>query len=76
MSHRRFLIAASSTIVAAHVLTSSQKKKQILEATPEEMIAQLESARADLVSKKNGLEMKITAFVERRRSEQGEAHKK
>lgn len=48
----------------------------MLEATPEEMIAQLESARADLVGKKNEMERKIAAFAERRRAEEGEAQKK
>ncbi|CAO2651167.1 Nn.00g094640.m01.CDS01 [Neocucurbitaria sp. VM-36] len=54
-----------------------QKKKQILEATPEEMIAQLESARADLVLKKKEMERKIANFAERSRSkEQGQAEPK
>ncbi|KAF2851019.1 hypothetical protein T440DRAFT_395627 [Plenodomus tracheiphilus IPT5] len=46
-----------------------KKRKQILEATPEEKIAALEIARAELVSKKNELERKVTRFRERRSKE-------
>jgi hypothetical protein len=52
-----------------HLLTSIlQKKRQILEATPEERVAQLEVTRADLVLKKNEMERKIANFAERRRA--------
>ncbi|KAH8730533.1 hypothetical protein GQ44DRAFT_606869 [Phaeosphaeriaceae sp. PMI808] len=39
-----------------------KEKKRILEATPEERIAQLEVARADLVLRKNEMERKIATF--------------
>lgn len=48
----------------------SQKRKQVLEATPEETIAHLQAARADLVLKKNEMERKIANFVERRRAKE------
>lgn len=38
----------------------------MLEATPEEMIAQLEFAREDLVRKKTEMERKIEAFAKRK----------
>jgi hypothetical protein len=47
-----------------------QKKRQILEATPEERIAQLEVARADLVLKKNEMERKMNMIAERRRAKE------
>ncbi|CBX93036.1 predicted protein [Plenodomus lingam JN3] len=43
-----------------------KRRKQILEATPEEQIETLDIARAQLVSKKNELERKIEGFRERR----------
>lgn len=53
-----------------------QTRKQLLEATPEEQIAVLETARASLVSKKNELERKITRFRERRLKEQEQEEKR
>ncbi|EUC48231.1 hypothetical protein COCMIDRAFT_87986 [Bipolaris oryzae ATCC 44560] len=51
-----------------------QQKRQILQATPEERIAQLEVTRSDLVLKKNEMERKIAMIVEKRRAkEQGQA---
>jgi hypothetical protein len=47
-----------------------QKKRQILEATPDERIAALEAARADLVLKKNEMERKIHNFVEKKRAKE------
>ncbi|EUC31709.1 hypothetical protein COCVIDRAFT_23520 [Bipolaris victoriae FI3] len=50
-----------------------QQKRQVLQATPEERIAQLEVTRADLVLKKNEMERKIAMIVEKRRAkEQGQ----
>jgi hypothetical protein len=54
-----------------------QKKRQIFEATPDERIAALEAARADLVLKKNEMERKIHNFVEKKRAkEEGQAEGK
>jgi hypothetical protein len=54
-----------------------QQKKQILQATPEERITQLEFARADLVRKKNEMERKIAMFAERRKAkEEGQSEGK
>ncbi|EMD88925.1 hypothetical protein COCC4DRAFT_137550 [Bipolaris maydis ATCC 48331] len=51
-----------------------QQKRQVLQATPEERIAQLEVTRADLVLKKNEMERKIAMIGEKRRvKEQGQA---
>lgn len=47
-----------------------QKKREILQATPEERIAQLEVARAELVLKKNEMERKIAMFAERRKAKE------
>ncbi|KAG9185738.1 hypothetical protein G6011_07069 [Alternaria panax] len=47
-----------------------QQKRQILEATPEERIAQLEVARAELVLKKNEMERKMGQIAERRRAKE------
>lgn len=44
----------------------------MLQATPEEMITQLEVARSELTKKKNELEQKIASFSARRKAkEQG-----
>jgi hypothetical protein len=40
-----------------------------MEATPEEMISHLETARADWVLRRNEIERKITSFAERRKAE-------
>ncbi|KAL5116043.1 hypothetical protein ACEQ8H_006054 [Pleosporales sp. CAS-2024a] len=42
-----------------------KEKKRILQATPEERIAQLEFARADLVAKKMEMELKIAKHHEK-----------
>ncbi|KNG50220.1 hypothetical protein DDE82_006426 [Stemphylium lycopersici] len=47
-----------------------QQKRQILEATPEERIAQLEVTRADLVLKRNEMERKLTMFAEKKRAKE------
>ncbi|KAH7361279.1 hypothetical protein BKA66DRAFT_425951 [Pyrenochaeta sp. MPI-SDFR-AT-0127] len=44
-----------------------EERKRVLEATPEEMIAQLETVRAELVLKKTAMEKKIATFTERRK---------
>ncbi|KAF1851856.1 uncharacterized protein K460DRAFT_270993 [Cucurbitaria berberidis CBS 394.84] len=56
--------------------TAKQTKKKMLEATPDEIIAQLEFARADLVLKKNEMERKIARFKERRSEERGQTEPK
>ncbi|KAF2190461.1 hypothetical protein K469DRAFT_559195 [Zopfia rhizophila CBS 207.26] len=43
-----------------------QEKKRLLEATPEQRIAQLEVARSELVTKKKELERKIAQVAARR----------
>jgi predicted Co/Zn/Cd cation transporter (cation efflux family) len=45
-----------------------QQNRQILQATPEERIAQLEVARAELVVKKNEMERKMGQIAARRRA--------
>ncbi|KAF5853851.1 hypothetical protein GGP41_006623 [Bipolaris sorokiniana] len=66
-------ITITGTIYGAG-LKGQQEIKQILQATPEERIAQLEVTRADLVLKKNEMERKIAMIVEKRRAkEQGQA---
>ncbi|EOA90662.1 hypothetical protein ACJQWK_11684 [Exserohilum turcicum] len=45
-----------------------QQKRQILQATPEERIAQLEVTRANLVLKRNEMERKIAMIAEKRRA--------
>ena len=58
------------------ILTQSlQQHKHILEATPEERIAQLEAARAELVRKKNEMERKMALVAERRRERELEQAK-
>ncbi|KAF1835758.1 hypothetical protein BDW02DRAFT_495084 [Decorospora gaudefroyi] len=47
-----------------------QQKRQLLEATPEERIEQLEAVRTDLVRQKNAMERKIEVFAERRRAKE------
>ncbi|KAF2131133.1 hypothetical protein P153DRAFT_287962 [Dothidotthia symphoricarpi CBS 119687] len=42
-----------------------QERTRLQETSPEEMIAQLEVARADLVIKKNEMERKINNFTQR-----------
>ncbi|USP80926.1 hypothetical protein yc1106_08200 [Curvularia clavata] len=50
-----------------------QQKRQVLQASPEERIAQLEVTRAELVLKKNEMERKIAMVAEKRRAkEQGQ----
>jgi hypothetical protein len=44
-----------------------QEKKRVLEATPEERIAQLETARQGLVAQKHEMELKISRFHERKK---------
>ncbi|EAT84871.2 hypothetical protein HBI56_078510 [Parastagonospora nodorum] len=46
-------------------VTVQKEKKRILQATPEERIAQLEFSRADLVAKKHEMELKIAKHHER-----------
>lgn len=47
----------------------SQEKKRMVEATPDEMVAQLEVARSELVTKKTGLERKLSQLSERKERE-------
>ena len=50
-----------------------QQKRQVLQASPEERIAQLEVTRAELVLKKNEMEREIAMVAEKRRAkEQGQ----
>lgn len=51
-------------------LTYEQAKKQLLQATPEERIAQLETARAELVIRKNEMERKIARFKESQKAKE------
>ncbi|KAL6711370.1 hypothetical protein ACN47E_005901 [Coniothyrium glycines] len=51
------------------------KAKEILQATPEERIAQLEVARADLVRRRNEMQRKIDGFKERVGKEEQEGKK-
>jgi hypothetical protein len=56
---------------------SLQAKKRVLQATPEERIAQLEFARKDLVKRKIEMELKISQVQERRKAkEQGQVEPK
>ncbi|PSN69004.1 hypothetical protein BS50DRAFT_632829 [Corynespora cassiicola Philippines] len=47
-----------------------QERKRVLEATPEDMIAQLQVARSELVNKKSELERKIARFTERQQEKE------
>jgi len=47
-----------------------QQRRQILQATPEERIAQLEVTRAELVVKKNEMERKMGQIAARRRAKE------
>ncbi|OAK98320.1 hypothetical protein IQ06DRAFT_350031 [Phaeosphaeriaceae sp. SRC1lsM3a] len=54
-----------------------KEKRRVLQATPEERIAQLEFARSDLVAKRIDLELKIAKFHDKRQAkEQGQAEPK
>jgi hypothetical protein len=54
-----------------------QEKKRVLEATPEERIEQLEAARQGLVAQKHEMELKISRFHERKKTqEQGRVEPK
>jgi hypothetical protein len=50
-------------------MQAPQQRKRALQSSPEEMIAQLEGARAVLVGKRDELERKIANFRARRRGE-------
>lgn len=56
----------------ALILTILQQKRQVLQATPEERIAQLEVTRAELVLKKNEMERKIAMVAEKKRAREQE----
>lgn len=47
-----------------------QERRRLQQANPEEIIAQLETARADLVLKKTEMERKIANFTERKRAKE------
>ncbi|KAH7116808.1 hypothetical protein B0J11DRAFT_583520 [Dendryphion nanum] len=49
---------------------AKQKQKEILEATPQELITQLEAARAGLVHKKIEMEQKIFRLREEQRAKE------
>ncbi|KAF2639147.1 hypothetical protein P280DRAFT_519351 [Massarina eburnea CBS 473.64] len=50
----------------------AREKRRQAETTPEDVIAQLEQTRSDLVSKKNELERRIATFrIRRQEEEQG-----
>ncbi|KAF2203859.1 hypothetical protein GQ43DRAFT_365913 [Delitschia confertaspora ATCC 74209] len=62
-------ITVTGAIYGAQLKTRQelrQEKKKILEAGPEEQIAQLEGARSELITKKNELERKIATVSARR----------
>ncbi|KAF2464893.1 uncharacterized protein BDR25DRAFT_241340 [Lindgomyces ingoldianus] len=62
-------ITVTGTIYGAGLKTRQelkQEKRRVLEATPEERIAQLEVARSELVTKKNELERKMASVAARR----------
>ncbi|KAF2798536.1 hypothetical protein K505DRAFT_357457 [Melanomma pulvis-pyrius CBS 109.77] len=73
---RRGILTASITIITAtgaiygaglksnHELKQERKRRQ--EATPEDMITQLEAVRSNLVREKTELEIKIAKFTARR----------
>lgn len=61
----------SQSLSYLHILKSMPvAKRQILQATPEERIAQLEVARAELVVKKNEMERKMGQIAARRRAKE------
>ncbi|CAA9960250.1 hypothetical protein CFE70_003694 [Pyrenophora teres f. teres 0-1] len=51
---------------------AKQQKRQLLEATPEERIAQLEATRAELVLKKTEMERKIAGIMEKKKAREEE----
>lgn len=57
------------------VTNSVQERKRYQEAPPEEVIAQLQIARDNLVLKKNEMERKIAGFHEKKRIKELEALK-
>jgi hypothetical protein len=65
------LIVFNQALVMSANTNSLQQKKLVLEATPEERIAQLQVARNDLVAKRSEMERKIAGFHERRAKEEG-----
>ena len=52
---------------------SFQERKRYQQATPEEIISQLEIARDDLVMKKKEMERKIAGFHEKKKAKELEA---
>jgi len=63
-------ITVTGSLYGAGLNEHLKVRKKLLESTPEEQIATLEMARADLVARKSELERKISKFRERRRNEQ------
>jgi hypothetical protein len=62
-------VTITGTLYGAGLKTKrefKQEKRKLLEAPPEEQIVQLETARSELIAKKNELERKITALSARR----------
>ncbi|KAF2272894.1 uncharacterized protein EI97DRAFT_384696 [Westerdykella ornata] len=62
-------ITVTGSIYGATLRSDQQAhevKKRVLQATPEERIAQLEVARSELVSRKNELERKLKEVSARR----------
>ncbi|RMZ74392.1 Thioesterase thiol ester dehydrase-isomerase [Pyrenophora seminiperda CCB06] len=51
---------------------AKQQKRKLLETTPEERIAQLETVRAELVIKKTEMERKIARIQENRKAREEE----
>jgi len=71
-------ITAAGTIYGAGLKTDQDVKKErkrYQEAPPEEVIAQLQIARDNLVLKKNEMERKIAGFHEKKRIKELEALK-
>ncbi|KAF1962937.1 hypothetical protein CC80DRAFT_398987 [Byssothecium circinans] len=65
-------ITVTGTIYGANLKSDLEAEQAPFQSTPEEMIAQLEAARTELVVKKTELERKITAFRTRQKEkEQG-----
>ncbi|KAF3008953.1 hypothetical protein E8E13_011410 [Curvularia kusanoi] len=71
-------ITVVGTVYGAGLKTDQEVKrerKRYQEADPEEVIAQLQIARDNLVLKKNEMERKIAAFQEKRKAKEVEALK-
>jgi cell division protein FtsX len=71
-------ITVTGTLYGAGLKTDQevkQERKRYQQASPEEIISQLQIARDDLVMKKNELERKIAGFHEKKKVKELEALK-